>query len=457
MLSFYYFVEKIMDILRIQGGHKLSGTIHIGGAKNAALPLLCIPLLTDAPITFQNVPNLQDIQTMMDILIDLGCFISTKSYGFQDSPYGRSVTITCPEILHHKATYELIKTMRAGVLVLGPLLARTRRAIVSLPGGCAIGTRPVDIHIEGMKALGAEVEVKNGYIYAHAPDGLIGNNIHLPFASVGATENIMMAASLAQGKTILSNAAREPEIVDLAQCLNACGAKISGAGTSIITIEGVKKLKSTTHSVMYDRIEAGTYALLAALIGHKITLKGCVKTDNDVLFTLLENAGANIEYVSENVVTISAPHDKKLKACDVITEPYPGFPTDLQAQYMTSMCFADKPTTITESIFENRFMHIPELCRMNADIKIHGNQAVINPVETLLGAEVMATDLRASVSLVIAALVAQGETVIDRLYHLDRGYERIEDKLSNVGAKIIRDYRQSHRTEHHQKAVSSIE
>lgn len=444
-----------MDILRIKGGQKLSGTIHIGGAKNAALPLLCVPLLTDSPITFHNVPNLQDIQTMMDILIDLGCFISTKSYGYQESPYGRSVTITCPDILHHQATYDLIKTMRAGILVLGPLLARTGKAIVSLPGGCAIGARPVDIHIEGMKLLGAHIEVKNGYIYADAPNGLQGNNIHLPFASVGATENIMMAASLANGKTILSNAAREPEIVDLAECLNRAGAKITGAGTSIITIEGVKKLKSINHAIMYDRIEAGTYALMGAMVGDNLTIKGCVKSDNEALFTLLHNAGVLIDYVSDNAITVSAPKNQPLKACDVITEPYPGFPTDLQAQYMVSMCFADKPTLITENIFENRFMHVPELCRMNADIKINGNQATITPIDTLSGAEVMATDLRASVSLVMAALVANGETVINRLYHLDRGYERLEDKLSAVGADIIREQQQNSRVsnnyKHHNK------
>ena len=431
-----------MDILRIKGGQKLTGTIYIGGAKNAALPLLCVPLLTDSPITFHNVPNLQDIQTMIDILIDLGCFISTKSYGYQESPYGRSVTITCPDILHHQATYELIKTMRAGILVLGPLLARTGKAIVSLPGGCAIGARPVDIHIEGMKLLGAEIDVKNGYIYANAPNGLIGNNIHLPFASVGATENIMMAASLAKGRTILSNAAREPEIVDLAHCLNQAGAKISGAGTSIITIEGVKKLKSINHSIMYDRIEAGTYALMGAIIGDNLTLKGCVTTDNEVLFALLQNAGASVDIISSDTVIISAPKNQKLKACDIITEPYPGFPTDLQAQYMAAMCFADKPTVITENIFENRFMHVPELCRMNADIKINANQATISPIDNLSGAEVMATDLRASVSLVIAALVAGGETIINRLYHLDRGYERLEEKLSAVGANIIRQQKE---------------
>jgi UDP-N-acetylglucosamine 1-carboxyvinyltransferase len=431
-----------MDTLRIKGGKKLNGTIHIGGAKNAALPLLCVPLLTDSPITFHNVPNLQDIQTMMDILIDLGCFISTKSYGYLDSPYGRSVTITCPDILHHQATYELIKTMRAGILVLGPLLARTGKAIVSLPGGCAIGTRPVDIHIDGMRQLGAEIEVKNGYIYAYAPNGLTGNNIHLPFASVGATENILMAACLAHGTTILSNVAREPEIVDLAECLNKAGAKITGAGTSVITIEGVKKLKPITHSIMYDRIEAGTYALLGAIIGDNLTLKGCVMSDNEVLFTLLHNAGAIIEKISDDTIIINAPVDTKLKASDITTEPYPGFPTDLQAQYMATMCFADTSCVITENIFENRFMHVPELCRMNANIKINGNHATVYPIDTLSGAQVMATDLRASVSLVIAALVANGETVINRLYHLDRGYERLEDKLSAVGASVIREQTQ---------------
>jgi UDP-N-acetylglucosamine 1-carboxyvinyltransferase len=427
-----------MDILRIKGGRVLTGTIYIGGAKNAALPLLCVPLLTDSPITFHNVPNLQDIQTMIDILIDLGCFVSTKSYGYQESPYGRSITITCPDMLHHQATYDLIKTMRAGILVLGPLLARTGKAIVSLPGGCAIGARPVDIHIEGMRLLGAEIEVKNGYIYAHAPNGLIGNNIHLPFASVGATENIIMAASLATGTTILSNAAREPEIVDLIACLNHAGAKISGAGTSIITIEGVKKLKSINHSIMYDRIEAGTYALMGAIIGDNLTLKGAVVTDNEALFNLLTNAGATVDIISDDTIIISAPKHQKLKACDIITEPYPGFPTDLQAQYMAAMCFADKPTIITENIFENRFMHVPELCRMNADIKINANQATVTPIENLCGAEVMATDLRASVSLVIAALVAKDESTISRLYHLDRGYERLEDKLSALGADITR-------------------
>jgi UDP-N-acetylglucosamine 1-carboxyvinyltransferase len=333
------------------------------------------------------------------------------------------------------------------------LLARTGKAIVSLPGGCAIGTRPVDIHIDGMRQLGAEIEVKNGYIYADAPNGLIGNNIHLPFASVGATENILMAATLAKGKTILSNAAREPEIVDLANCLNSAGAKISGAGTSVITIEGVHKLKPATHSIMYDRIEAGTYALLGAIIGDDLTLKGCIMHDNEVLFELLQNAGAKIQKISDDTVSISAPKDAKLKACDVITEPYPGFPTDLQAQYMAAMCFADKLTVITENIFENRFMHVPELCRMNADIRINGNQATIYPIDNLSGAEVMATDLRASVSLVIAALVAGGETIINRLYHLDRGYERLEDKLSAVGACVVRQQKQPSDIRSHYKNI----
>jgi UDP-N-acetylglucosamine 1-carboxyvinyltransferase len=271
---------------------------------------------------------------------------------------------------------------------------------------------------------------------------------------VGATENILMAACLAKGTTILSNAAREPEIVDLAQCLNSAGAKISGAGSSIITIEGVEKLKPITHSIMYDRIEAGTYALLGAIIGVNLTIKGCVMADNEVLFTLLENAGANIVKNSDDCITICAPHNTKLKASDVITEPYPGFPTDLQAQYMAAMCFADKPTTITENIFENRFMHVPELCRMNADIKINGNHATIYPIDNLSGAEVMATDLRASVSLVIAALVANGETMINRLYHLDRGYERLEDKLSAVGASIMREQKQNDSIRNHYRHKS---
>lgn len=428
-----------MEVLHVSGGNSLTGSVYIGGSKNAALPLLCVPLLTDAPITFHNIPLLKDIETMMDILIDLGCFISTKSYGYKDSPYGRSVTITCPEILHHQATYELIKTMRAGVLVLGPLLARTGKAVVSLPGGCAIGARPVDIHIYGMQALGATIEVKNGYIYAEAPKGgLVGANIHLPFASVGATENILCAAALAQGKTTLSNAAREPEIVDLANCLNAAGAKITGAGTSIITIEGVTKLKSVNYSVMYDRIEAGTYALMAAMMGKKVVLHGCVEKDNQALFDILKQSGANVKIISDDCVEISKPENARLKAFDIVTQPYPAFPTDLQAQYMAAMCFADKPTHITESIFENRFMHVPELCRMNADIQIQGNCATVTPIDNLCGAEVMATDLRASVSLIMAALMAKGETVIHRLYHLDRGYERIEDKLLNLGAVISR-------------------
>jgi len=429
-----------MDILRVKGGQSLSGSIHISGAKNAALPLLCVPLLTDKPITFHNVPQLQDVQTMIDILIDLGCYISTKSYGFNDSPYGRSITVTCSKILHHQATYDLIKTMRAGVLVLGPLLARTGKAIVSLPGGCAIGTRPIDIHLEGMRALGAVIEVNNGYIYASAPNGLVGSEINFPFASVGATENLMMAASLATGTTILNNAAREPEIVDLARCLNRAGAKISGAGTSTIKIIGVKKLNATTHNVMYDRIEAGTYALLGAAIGRDLTLKGFVAQDNEALVDILKQSGATLDIISPDTVNISAPSSRPaLNARDVLTEPYPGFPTDLQAQYMAVMCYANNQTTITENIFENRFMHVPELSRMNADIKINGNQAVISPSQTLSGAEVMATDLRASVSLVIAALIAdEGDTTISRLYHLDRGYECLEEKLFNVGASIIR-------------------
>ncbi|MEM6603148.1 MAG: UDP-N-acetylglucosamine 1-carboxyvinyltransferase [Pseudomonadota bacterium] len=422
-----------MDILRIVGGAPLSGQVTISGAKNAALPLLCVPLLTDKPVTFSNLPCLKDVTTMTRILSELGCDISFETIGYEHHPFGQTMTVQCRGHKQTEAHYDLIRQMRAGMLVLGPLLARYGQAKVSLPGGCAIGTRPVDIHLEVMRELGAHIDIENGYIVASAPDGLKGADIQMRFPSVGATENLMNAAVLARGTTVIRNAACEPEIVDLAQCLIAGGAKISGHGTSTITIEGVEELGAISHAVMYDRIEAGTYMVAAAMTCGDLVVKGAVANDNRALIERMRYAGVEIDEIDEATLRV-AMGDAIFKHANIDTQPYPGFPTDLQAQFMAMMCLGDGVSVVNENIFENRFMHVPELCRMGANISIKGHMACIEGIQHFNGAHVMATDLRASSSLVLAALAARGETQIHRLYHLDRGYECIEEKLRSCGA-----------------------
>ncbi len=421
-----------MDSIRIVGGTPLQGDIETGGAKNAALPLMTAALLTDKPLTLRNVPRLADIVTMTTLLQQHGVLVEETSTA-NGAP--RSLTLTTPSIDSIVAPYDIVRKMRASVLVLGPLLARHGAAEVSLPGGCAIGARPVDLHIQALEALGASIDVEGGYLHAKAPGGLVGARFVFPKVSVGATENAVMAASLANGTTVLANVAREPEITDLAHCLNAMGAKISGIGSDTLTIEGVDSLSSADHRVVCDRIEAGTFAMAAAVSGGAVTLKHVNAELLESMIDVLTPAGLVFENRGEDLYVSRPGH---LSGADVMTEPYPGFPTDLQAQMMGLMTVAEGASMITETIFENRFMHVPELVRMGADITIHGRSALVRGVSRLTGAPVMATDLRASVSLVIAALVAEGETVINRVYHLDRGYERIEQKLAGCGAQIER-------------------
>ncbi|MBI1779576.1 MAG: UDP-N-acetylglucosamine 1-carboxyvinyltransferase [Proteobacteria bacterium] len=420
-----------MQQIRIKGGHPLVGSIAIGGAKNAALPLMAASLLTDETLALANVPELADIQTMAELLAQHGvCLSNAGSNGT------RVLSLTARRIASTTAPYDLVKKMRASVLVLGPLVARCGQARVSLPGGCAIGTRPVDLHIKGLKQLGAEVEVENGYIEARAPGGLVGAEIQFPFVSVGATENLMMAACLARGETVLVNAAREPEIVDLACCLAAMGAEIEGAGSPRILIRGKDRLMGAAHRVVADRIEAGTYLMAAAITGGDVELTDTTLTPLAAVAEILEIAGVRVTETERGIRV--QRRNQRLSGVDVMTEPFPGFPTDLQAQMMALMTTAEGAAMITETIFENRFMHVPELCRLGANINVHGASAVVRGVKALTGAEVMATDLRASVSLVLAGLVAEGETVIDRVYHLDRGYERLEAKLAACGGAIER-------------------
>ncbi|HEV8016087.1 MAG TPA: UDP-N-acetylglucosamine 1-carboxyvinyltransferase [Stellaceae bacterium] len=424
-----------MDRIRIRGGKPLSGTIPIGGAKNAALPLMTAALLSEEPLTLRNVPVLADITTLSHLLVQHGAAV-TMVGAQTPHEHGHALKIDARRIISTTAPYDLVRRMRASVLVLGPLLARCGEARVSLPGGCAIGTRPVDLHIKGMEQLGAKIDLRQGYIHAQAPQGLKGAEIVFPKVSVGATENLLMAASLADGQTVLVNAAREPEIVDLAVCLNAMGAKISGAGSDRITIVGVKKLHGAEHAVVPDRIETGTYLMAAAITGGEVELAGARHDLVAAVARSLEGAGVEI---GETATGISVRRrNGRLSGVDVMTEPFPGFPTDLQAQMMALMTKAEGAALITETIFENRFMHVPELCRMGANINVHGASAVVRGVQRLTGAEVMATDLRASVSLVLAGLAAEGETVINRVYHLDRGYERLEEKLAACGAEIER-------------------
>jgi len=414
-----------MDSLVIDGGHRLAGSIKISGAKNAALPLLASGLMCSGKLHLKNVPRLDDIISMKALIEHLGLQATYKDDG----------VIIQGEANLLDAPYEQVSKMRASILVLGPLLARYGSVKVSLPGGCAIGTRPVDLHIWAMQQLGAMVELADGYIKASCKNGLIGNRIVFPIISVGATENTMMAASLAKGRTEIINAAREPEIIDLGNCLNAMGAKITGYGTDHIIIDGVDALTSATHNVIADRIEAGTFAIAAAITQGDITLTQMNPKYLDALFAVIEQTGATVE-TGDNWARIIA--DKRPKSIDVATQPYPGFPTDLQAQFMCLMAVAEGSSRISETIFENRFMHVPELIRMGADVQIDGRSCIVHGTLHLKPAPVMATDLRASVCLVLAALVTKGTTTISRIYHLDRGYADLEEKLNNCGAKIQR-------------------
>jgi len=424
-----------MDTLHIKGGKPLSGTIPISGAKNAALPLMTAALLTSDDVHFDNVPCLTDVATLQRLLRELGC--ETEIEGPGNGAFGQSLRLNAGNITSTLAPYELVSQMRASFWVLGPLLARFGEARVSLPGGCAIGARPVDIYIKGLQALGATIEIVEGYLHATAKDGLKGTSFRSPLVSVGATHTLMMAATLAQGETILENSAREPEVADLATCLNAMGAKIEGAGTETIRIQGVAKLHGTTHRVLADRIEAGTFAIAAAMMGGPITLTGLVPETIEAALSALRAAGATID-VGTDSVTVTRK-DGPLKPVNVVTEVYPGFPTDLQAQFMSLMTVSEGESEIVERIFENRFMHVQELARFGADISLHGDMALVHGVKRLTAAPVMASDLRASAALIIAALAAEGETVVNRVYHLDRGFEQIEEKLRACGADIWRE------------------
>ncbi|MCK6392756.1 UDP-N-acetylglucosamine 1-carboxyvinyltransferase [Zoogloea sp.] len=414
-----------MDKLLIEGGARLSGEIAISGAKNAALPILCSALLTTEPVTFTNVPRLNDIGTLLRLLEQMGVKVSRD---------GDAVTLDASGVDNPVASYEMVKTMRASILVLGPLVARFGEARVSLPGGCAIGARPVDQHIKGLQAMGADVKVEHGYVHAKVPK-LKGARIFTDMVTVTGTENLMMAACLADGETVIENAAREPEVVDLANCLVAMGARISGAGGDVIRIQGVAALHGATHRVMPDRIETGTYLCAAAATGGEVRLTGTSASYLDAVIDKLMDAGCEI-VAERDAVRLKAP--ARLNAVSLRTAPYPAFPTDMQAQFMAINAVAEGTAVIRETIFENRFMHAVELQRLGADIKIDGNTAFVKGVTSLQGATVMATDLRASASLIIAGLVAEGQTTIERIYHLDRGYEKLEEKLAALGARVSR-------------------
>ena len=420
-----------MDRLRIIGGKPLNGEIRISGAKNAALKLMTASLLTADTLTLTNSPNgLRDIASQTALLEHLGCAI--------EQPDDQTITLNAGKIKSYTAPYDLVRKMRTSILVLGPLLARFGEAKVSLPGGCEIGARPVDLHIKGLEEMGAEIKLEEGYINANVPNGrLNGAKILFPKVSVGATENLMMAATLANGTTILSNPAREPEIVDLGECLIKMGAKINGLGTDTITIEGVDTLNGTTHDILPDRIETGTYIMAVGMTGGNVRLKNARSEHLSAAIGILAQAGMHIDQDEDDIIV--ERNGMGLKGIDIMTEPYPGFPTDLQAQFMALLTLAQGAGMVTETIFENRFMHVPELVRMGADITIQGNSAIVRGVEKLKGAEVMATDLRASVALVLAGLAAEGETIVNRIYHLDRGYEKIVRKLSGCGAQITRE------------------
>ncbi len=426
-----------MDRIRIIGGNELRGTIPISGAKNAALPLMIASLLSDETLTLHNVPHLADVEQLIRILGNHGVDYSVNGRrSSQQEDYSRTINFTAKEIVDTTAPYELVSKMRASFWVIGPLLARMGEARVSLPGGCAIGTRPVDLFIEGLRALSAEIDIEQGYILARAKNGLIGAHYAFPKVSVGATHVLMMAATLAKGQTILENAAQEPEVVNLAECLNAMGAKVTGAGTPTIVIDGVSRLHGADVNVIPDRIETGTYAMAVAMTGGDVILEGARA---DLLATALGTLGlAGVEISETETGLRIVRNGAGIGPVDVTTEPFPGFPTDLQAQFMGLMTKADGRSRITETIFENRFMHVQELARLGARISLSGQSAIIDGVARLHGAPVMATDLRASVSLVIAGLAAEGETIVNRVYHLDRGFERLETKLSKCGAAIER-------------------
>ena len=418
-----------MDSILVRGGVALSGEIPIAGAKNACLTLMPATLLTGDPLTLTNAPRLSDIRTMSLLLQSLGAEVQS----LQD---GRVLAMSSHALTSHKAEYDIVRKMRASILVLGPLLARYGEAVVSLPGGCAIGARPVDLHLKALEALGADLELKDGYVHAKAPGGLVGGVVDFPFVSVGATENVLMAATLAKGTSVIKNAAREPEIVDLARCLRAMGAEIDGEGTGEITVQGVDALHGATHQVVTDRIELGTYMLAPAITGGVVECLGGRLDLVEAFAEKLQTAGIDIEETPRGLKV--ARKNGRIRAVDVETAPFPGFPTDLQAQMMALLCTAEGVSELHETIFENRFMHAPELMRMGADIQVSGGTATVTGVERLKGAPVMATDLRASVSLILAGLAAEGETVVSRVYHLDRGYERVEEKLSACGATIER-------------------
>ena len=419
-----------MDSILVRGNGALSGAIPIAGAKNACLTLMPATLLSDEPLTLTNAPRLSDIRTMTQLLQSLGAEVAS----LQD---GLVLALSSHSITNFKADYDIVRKMRASILVLGPMLARYGVATVSLPGGCAIGARPVDLHLKALEAMGAELDLRDGYVHAKAPGGrLKGAVVDFPFVSVGATENALMAATLAKGTTVLKNAAREPEIVDLARCLKKMGAKIDGEGTSTITIEGTDRLGGATHQVVTDRIELGTYMLVPAICGGEVE---CIGGTLDLVQSFAEKLdAAGVSVTQTNRGLKVARKNGRVRAVDVMTEPFPGFPTDLQAQMMALLCTAEGTSVLEEKIFENRFMHAPELIRMGAKIDVHGGTATVTGVEKLKGAPVMATDLRASVSLILAGLAAEGETVVSRVYHLDRGYERVEEKLRACGAHIER-------------------
>jgi UDP-N-acetylglucosamine 1-carboxyvinyltransferase len=421
-----------LDKLIIEGGARLNGEVRISGAKNAALPILCAGLLAETPLVLTSVPALKDVASTIKLLDTMGVKVT------QDAD---KVTLDASDVASFEATYEMVKTMRASILVLGPLLARFGSARVSLPGGCAIGSRPVDLHIKGLQAMGAAIHITHGYIQAstlHLPNRrLQGARYYMDLVTVTGTENLMMAAALAEGITILENAAKEPEVVDLAECLNKMGAKITGAGTDVITIQGVDKLSGANHNIVCDRIEAGTYMVAAAMTGGKVKLLNARADLLDAVVEKLRDAGAIVTH-DDNSITVES--SGKLKAVNIRTAPHPAFPTDMQAQFMALNSVADGVAKVTETIFENRFMHVQEMQRLGADISIDGNTALVKGVEYLDGATVMATDLRASASLVLSGLVARGETVIERIYHLDRGYEYLEEKLTQLGAKVRRSH-----------------
>ncbi len=426
--------RAVMDRILIRGGNRLSGRLPISGAKNAALTLMPCALLTDEPLTLRNLPRLADVDSFGHLLNQLGA--STQIEGNRPEDFGRVMTIRAGKLTSTEAPYDIVRKMRASILVLGPLVGRAGEATVSLPGGCAIGNRPIDLHLKALEAIGAEIELAAGYVKAIAPGGrLKGGRYTFPIVSVGATENVVMAAALAKGTSIIENAAREPEIVDLCNCLVAMGAKIDGIGTETLTIEGQDRLHGATYAVMPDRIEAGSYACAAAITGGSVELVGVGMDNNRATISALVAAGVKIEERGGSLF-VDAPD--RLGPLTLSTAPFPGFATDMQAQFMAMLTKADGASVLTETIFENRYMHVPELARMGADIQVSGRTAIVRGVAGLTGAPVMATDLRASMSLIIAGLVAEGQTEVGRVYHLDRGYERLEEKLSAVGADIER-------------------